>query len=413
MTTRLMAVAFGIAVVVGPVAASAQQTEAPIEPTDPTKTTELNVTVQESQGDPDGFVAKLRKIADDTQIVDRLNGDVDGWYPRLGGMTRGSGFSLGPGYRSRLFDDRIFVDLSAGVSIKGYQVAEADVRWFQAYDERVELWSNFRYEHFPQEDFYGMGLGAPLATETSYDFDSTDFVVRGLIKPSRWLRFGTSFGYLRPEIGPGKDSRVPSIEALFTDAEAPGLVGDTSYLHTTLFAEIDQRDNRGNPTSGGFYRTSFGLWNDYTVNAFDHKRFDAVAVHHVPIAPSRNHVLTGRIGTSYVNNETGHRVPFYFLAYVGGVDTIRSFNEFRFKDENALWMTAEYRWRFHKYASVVTFVDAGKVAGDWQDLNFTGLKKGYGFGLRAHTRTQTLARIDFGTGGGEGWAVFLKVGPSF
>jgi hypothetical protein len=413
MTTRLIAVALGVAIVVGPVAAYAQQTEAPIEPTDPTEPIELNVNVQESTGDPEGFVAKLQRIADETQIMERLNGDIDGWYPRLGGMTRGSGFSLGPGYRSHLFDDRIFVDLSAGVSIKGYQVAEADVRWFQAYNERVELWTNVRYEHFPQEDFYGMGLAAPLTAETSYDFDSTDIMLRGLIRPARWLRFGTSFGYLRPEIGSGTDSRVPSIEALFTDAEAPGLVGDTSYLHTTLFGELDRRDIPGNPTSGGFYRTSFGLWNDYTVNAFDHKRFDAVAVHHVPIAPSRNHVLTGRLGTSYVNNETGHRVPFYFLAYVGGIDTIRSFNEFRFKDENALWMTAEYRWRFHKYGSVVTFLDAGKVDSDWQDLNFTGLKKGYGFGFRAHTRTQTLARIDFGTGGGEGWAVFLKVGPSF
>ena len=60
------------------------------------------------------------------------------------------------------------------------------------------------------------------------------------------------------------------------------------------------------------------------------------------------------------------------MPYVGGVDTIRSFDEFRFKDENALWMSAEYRWQVMKYASVATFVDAGKVERDWQDLTFTG-----------------------------------------
>jgi surface antigen Omp85-like protein len=409
----MLAVALSVAFVAGPIATYAQQTEAPIEPTDPTKPIELDVKVQESEGDPDGFVAKMRKFADETQIVDRLNGDVDGWYPRLGGMTRGSGFSLGPGYRSHLFENRILVDLSAGVSIKGYQLAEANVRWFQAYNERVELWTDFRYEHFPQEDFYGRGLDTPIEAETSYDFDSTDFLLRGLVKPAPWLHFGTTFGYLRPDIGPGTDSRVPSIEELFTEVEAPGLDGNSRYLHTTLFAEIDRRDIRGNPTRGGFYRTSFGIWDDHGVDAFDHRRFDALLVQHVPLAASGNHVLTGRIGTSYVNNEAGQRVPFYFLAYVGGIDTIRSFNEFRFKDENAMWLGAEYRWRFHKYGSVVTFIDAGKVESDWQDLTFTGMKKGYGFGFRAHTRTQTLARIDFGTGGGEGWAVFLKVGPSF
>jgi len=32
----------------------------------------------------DGFVEKAKHWAEDHQIVERLNGDVDGWYPRLG-----------------------------------------------------------------------------------------------------------------------------------------------------------------------------------------------------------------------------------------------------------------------------------------------------------------------------------------
>jgi outer membrane protein assembly factor BamA len=397
MTTRLMGVALAIAVIVGPAAALAQQTNEPAE---------LKVeAAQESSGNPEGFVAKMRRVADEMQLEERLNGEIDGWYPRLGGMTRGSGFAIGPGYRTHVFGGPIFVDLSAGLSIKGYQSADANVRWLQAFADRVELWTDFRYEHFPQEDFYGMGFESLRDNETSYGFDSTDIVLRGLVKPVPWIRLGSTFGYLRPDIGSGSDKRVPSIEQLFTDSDAPGLAGNTKYVHTTMFAEVDRRDIPGNPTSGGVYRTSFGYWDD--------RRFDALLVQHVPLAASRAHVLTGRLGTSYVNNEAGERVPFYFLAYVGGVDTIRSFDEFRFKDENALWMTAEYRWRFHRYASVVTFVDAGKVDRDWQDLTFTGLKKGYGFGFRGHTRTQTLARVDFGFGGGEGFRAFLKLGPSF
>jgi len=408
MTTLRMAVALGIAAIMGPAAAFAQQTNEPAEPT-----ALKVVATQESSGDPDGFVAKMRRMADELQLEERLNGEIDGWYPRLGGMTRGSGFALGPGYRTHVFGGPIFVNMSAGLSIKGYQSADANVRWLQGFDDRVELWTDFRYEHFPQEDFYGMGFESMRENETSYGFDSTDMVLRGLVKPLSWIRLGTTLGYLRPDIGSGSDKQVPSVEQLFTDSDAPGLAGDTKYLHTTIFAEIDRRDIPGNPTSGGVYRTSFGYWDDRDLQAFDHRRFDALLVHHVPLAASRAHVLTGRLGTSYVNNEMGERVPFYFLAYVGGVDTIRSFDEFRFKDENALWMTAEYRWRFHKYASVVTFWDAGKVEHDWQDLTFTGLRKGYGFGVRAHTRTQTLARVDFGFGGGEGFRAFLKLGPSF
>ena len=413
MTTRVAAMLLGMAISLVPATTYGQQTEAPVEPTDTTKPVELQVDLPQEPSDAsEGFVAKMRRIAAETQIMERMNGDVDGWYPRLGGMTRGSGFSLGPGYRTHLFGDRILVDLSAGLSIKAYRTADAKVRWLQAYGDRVELWTDVRYEHFPQEDFYGRGMDTLPSFETSYNFDSTDVMVRGLVKPTRWLRLGSSVGYLRPDIGRGTDSRVPSIEDLFGDADAPGLFDTTRYLHTTLFGELDRRDVPGNPTRGGFYRASFGVWDDRE-DRFDHRRFDAIGVQHVALTSNGAHVLSGRLGTSYVNNETGQRVPFYFLAYVGGVDTIRSLNEFRFKDENAMWMGAEYRWRFYKYASVVTFFDAGKVAADWQDLSFSGLKKGYGFGFRAHTRTQTLARLDFGTGGGEGWAVFLKVGPSF
>jgi outer membrane protein assembly factor BamA len=411
MTTRWMAVALGAAVLIGP-PAYAQQANDPAQKAEPT---ELNVeAVQESRGDSDaGFVAKMRRIADEWQLAERLNGEIDGWYPRLGGMTRGSGFALGPGYRLHPFGSPVLVDVSAGLSIKGYQAADAKVRWFQAYGDRVEFWTDARYEHFPQEDFYGMGIDSLLENQTSYEFDSTGISLRGLARPVPWLELGTTFGYLRPRIESGTDPGVPSIEGLFTDIDAPGLARTPRYLHTTLYAEVDRRDVPGNPASGGVYRTSVGVWDDQNLDNYDHRRFDALAVQHVPLNAGRTHILSGRLGTAYVNNETGHRVPFYFLAYVGGVDTIRSFDEFRFKDENALWLGAEYRWVFHKYASVATFVDAGTVKHDWQDLTFTGLKSGYGFGLRAHTRTQTLARIDFGFGGGEGFRAFLKLGPSF
>ena len=102
------------------------------------------------QEDGGGFVDKAKNWAEKHQIVERLNGDVDGWYPRLGGMTRGGGFAIGPGYRFHAGD--VLVDLSAGVSLKSYKAVDAKVRWVQAFNERVEFWTNYRYEDFPQEE---------------------------------------------------------------------------------------------------------------------------------------------------------------------------------------------------------------------------------------------------------------------
>src|SRR5918996_3928955 len=152
MTIRI-AVALGAAALL----ASPAYAQQPDDPAGRAQPTELKIEeVQEASGDPNaGLVAKMRRIADEYQLEQRLNGEIDGWYPRLGGMTRGSGFALGPGYRTHVMGGPIFVDVSAGLSIKGYQSADANVRWLQAFGDRVELWTDFRYEHFPQEDFYG------------------------------------------------------------------------------------------------------------------------------------------------------------------------------------------------------------------------------------------------------------------
>lgn len=383
------------------------------QPPETEKPRELKVEVPPQEPGERGFVEKAKRWAKETKLAERLSGDVDGWYPRLGGMTRGSGFASGPGYRFHTFDDRLFVNLSAGVSIKGYKAVDTNVRWLQAFGERLEVWTDYRYEDFPQEDFFGTGFASSAENRTSYDFDSSDIAVRGVLRPARWLRVGTTLGYMRPDIGPGTDRSYPSIEALFTDAEAPGLIAQPNFLHTTIYGEVDYRDQRGNPRSGGFYRASLGFWDDRTIEQFDHKRFDALATQHLPLTANRRHVLSGRLGTSYVNNETGERVPFYVLAYVGGVDTIRSYREFRFKDENAVWAGAEYKWTLHDYVSLVTFVDAGEVTADWHDIDLRGWKTGYGFGVRVHSDKQTFGRLDFGTGGGEGWQIFLKLGPSF
>lgn len=363
------------------------------------------------QDSGDGFVDKAKDWVERTRIVERLNGDIDGWYPRLGGMTRGGGFALGPGYRTHIGD--VLLDLSAGLSTKFYKSADVKVRWVHALDGRVELWTNYRYEDFPQEDFFGMGPDTTLDMRTSYDFDSSEFAVHGIVSPVSWLRAGTVVGYISPEVGPGTDDKFPSIEEIFADVAAPGLAGQPNFLHTTFYGEIDTRDERGRPRSGGFYHAAFGIWDDRTLQQYDFRRFDLNLAHWLPLVADKSHVVMGRFGTSYVNNETGERVPFYFLPYVGGVDTIRSFREFRFKDENALWMTAEYSWSPIKYVSLAAFVDAGKVSADYQDINLNGLKTGYGFGVRAHTNKLTFARLDFATGGGEGWQMFLKLGPRF
>ena len=409
LTRRLLAAMLGLVI------ATASSVSAQSAPGADTADT-ADADVQSADPAPDekpGVVQKMRKWAADTQLVGRLNGEVDGWYPRLGGVTRGSGFAGGPGIRGPILGGALYLDLSAAVSIKKYMAFDARARWLQTLDKRVELWTDFRYEDFPQEDFFGIGMASTPEARTSYDFDSADVRVRVVMRPARWARITGAIGYVRPDVGSGTDDQYPSIEERFTDIDAPGLVDQPNFLHSTIAGEIDYRDTGGNTSSGGFYRASYGEWNDVTLNQFDFRRFDARLAQFVPIVPNRMHVISGSVGVSYVNNAIGHRVPFYYLAYVGGMDTIRSFREFRFKDENALWLSAEYRWRPMPSLSLSLFGDAGETRANWEDVDLRDMRTGYGFGVGFHSSSQTIARVDMGTGGGEGWQIFFKITPTF
>ena len=388
-------------------AAQAQQAS----PVSPSLLSAAEAPSQQS-GSGGSFLDKAQAWAKEHQLMERFNGEIDGWYPRIGRMTRGGGIALGPGYRFHPLGGPVLVDLSAAISIKAYKAVDANVRWFQSANERFEFWTDYRFEEFPQEDYFGRGLDSSLDTRTSYEFQSNDFLARGLFKATPWWNVGGNIGYMFAKLGPGSDSNYPSIEEIFGDIEAPGLLTKPDYLHSTVFTEIDTRDVKGNPGSGGFYRASFGVWNDRSLDLFNFWRFQMNLNQFVPLESSKKHVLFGRVGLAYVNNDATSRVPFYFLPYVGGVDTIRSFREFRFRDENAMWLGAEYLFRPIPYIGLAAFFDAGKVAEDWQDINFSDLKQGYGFGLRFGTAKQQLGRMDFGFGGGEGTRVFFKFGTS-
>lgn len=410
LRTAVLAVALGSGS-----AASAQPPASPQPAASETGAADPDAAARQEPRDTDeaGFATKMRRWARDKQLLGRLNGEVDGWYPRLGGITRGSGFAAGPGIRGSVLNGRVFVDLSGALSIKGYTAFDARARWLQTAGKRFEIWTEYRYEDFPEEDFFGTGMSSTPQMRTSYDFDSSDVQVRGLLRPRPWARLVAAVGYMRPDVGAGTDDNYPSIETRFTDVDAPGLLEQPHYLHTTVSTEIDYRDTAGNTAEGGYYRVSFGLWNDVTLDRFDFRRFDAHLVQFVPVVPSKAHVVSGRIGASYVNNDAGHRVPFYFLPYVGGMDTIRSFREFRFEDENAMWVSAEYKWRPAAFLSAGVFADAGEARADWEALDLRGMRTGYGFGVGFHSNGQTVARLDLGTGGGEGWQFFIKIRPSF
>ena len=112
----------------------------------------------------------------------------------------------------------------------------------------------------------------------------------------------------------------------------------------------------------------------------------------------------------FSETSSGNTVPFYLLPTLGGNDTLRGYNDYRFHDRNLLLASAESRWALFRSVDAAAFFDAGNIGARAGDLNLK--KTSWGGGLRVHTRTTTLARLDVGHGR-EGWQVFFKITDPF
>jgi hypothetical protein len=354
------------------------------------------------------IVEEARQWADDNKLVERMAGTVDGWYPRIGGIRRGSGVAGGVGYR--MHAGNVLIDLSAAISVRNYQAFDAHVMWLESRSHRAQLWTDYAYDDLPQERYFGEGIDTIRDARASYGLRNNTVTLRGVLRPAARLQLTGQIGYMHPRLRRGNDDQYPPALEAFTEADAPSLLSQPAFVQTQVNADLDLRDVPGNARSGGVYHLGFGRWDARDRDQYDFRRIDATAAQYVPLTADKRHVIVGRLGVMAASADAGARVPFYFLPYVGGRDTVRSFVEYRFSGDDALWYGAEYMWNWRPFVSLAAFTDRGRVARTWDDLWSGDTKQGYGFSVLGHTSKQTFARLDVGFGGGEGWRFWVAFG---
>lgn len=357
-----------------------------------------------------------------------------GFYPRIGNLSTGSGFApavrfWSPDTGGSPFD----IQSSAAYSTRGYQ--QYDLQ-FGKYDEKAPeyflsanrtgirpvgdilvrerrsfLYADLRYQYFPQEDFFGLGPDSQESERTDYLQESATYSVVAGYQFARWFGAGLRAGLLQVNIGPGTDSRFPTTQEVFTPAEAPGLYDQPLFYHLTSSAIFDLRDKPKNPHSGGMLGLSFTWVDDSRTDLFRFRRFALDGRYYLPLG-SVARVLALRAFASTDSADNGQVVPFYLMDTLGGSQTLRGFREFRFRDTNLMYLSAEYRWEAVPAIEGVLFYDTGKVFSDRSDFNFDNLEDSWGAGIRLKTSNAVIVRFDVGFSR-EGTRYFLKFAPSF
>jgi hypothetical protein len=338
----------------------------------------------------------------------------NGFFVRYGYHQKvvGSGIGFGGGYRHDLFDRRARIEAEGGMTIRRYHLLRADFSLPYLARERFEVGLEAARRHNPQEDFYGTGPESLEADRVNYRLDTTTVLGRALVKPRKWFSAGIHAGRLVPSVGSGTDVRYPTLEARFGEGEAPGLLEQPEFDYRDIFATVDYRDQPGNARAGGYYSLTLASYSDRELDRYDFRRLDLHAQQFFPIFDKKRvFAVQARAITS--SAEDGQQVPFYLQPAIGGSNTLRSVADYRFRDDNVLYLNAEYRWEAFAGLDMALFTDFGKVAPEPGDLDFSGLEHAYGVGLRFNTYKSVFLRVDVATGAGEGFHYFFKFSKAF
>jgi hypothetical protein len=361
-----------------------------------------------------GKVEQGLLFVEQNRVIERIKAGFGGLYPRVGGFTTGSGFAFGVGIRRRLGGLPIIGDASGAFSMKGYKALDVALGSTPLVGGRLELAAALHWWDYPRERYYGLGPNSSGDDRTSYRYEATHWLAHARIRPLPWLSFGDETGYLRPTIEAGTDSRFPSIDEVFTDATAPGLERPPRLVYTRLIADLDYRDQPGNTRSGGRYLVTWGLGRDRNPgHEFDYERTDVTLEQVVSFFDKKRNFAFRVVGAHVVPRTPDGRVPFFLAPTIGGGNSLRSYDDNRFRDATFLLANVEYRWEAFAGLDLALFADAGDVGMRLRDIRAGDVKTGWGFGLRFNTNRSVFLRLDVGYGGPAGTRVLWKFGPAF
>lgn len=347
----------------------------------------------------DRFLYKL----EDNRVFERILQPPQGVYPKIGTVTPGSGFSLGPAYRRPgLFSGHAEFSAFAIGSFKKYWMIDARLALPQLAGGAVFAEVHGQRSDFPQENFFGLGPASRRQDRATFKLRNSVVGVAGGVRVTPWLSFGGRADRLTPRIAHGVGPGAPSIEERFDVLQIPGLAEQPDFIRYEVFADANYREPRGNPRQGGRYYIGYQRFDDRDLHRYTFSRFEADLQQYISLLKERR-VLAVRALASVSDTDQGQEVPFYFLPSLGGPDDLRGFHRFRFRDRNVLLLQAEYRWEIFTAVDGALFYDAGKVAPRREDIDLTNLESDYGIGFRFGSDNGVFLRIEgaFGSRGGK------------
>jgi hypothetical protein len=340
-------------------------------------------------------------------------------------IVPGSGFGLGPTFNEDYNSGRWqnHLNITGVSSLRRYWLAEgkftATHTRFGANNSardrfRVNLYADAR--DLPLMPFYG--IGPNVGQNNLVNFRERDVRAGAdVINPfSAWFAAGGTVESIFPQIGgvtTVDKAGTRSIEQVFTEATAPGLASQPTFMHYQVFAE--PRHNRG-PFEFS-YRAGFHVYQDTSGGHYSFRQFTVDGTHTFHPEKRDDSFLTIHNRLTISDVPDGNVIPFYLQQTLGGSDidgqaTLRGFRDYRFRAPDNFLIQVQYDRRIWGPLGLVGFYDTGQVANRAGDLSFADMRHSFGFGVSIWTGNRAVFRATVGLGSGEGRHTYFGI-PTF
>lgn len=332
--------------------------------------------------------------------------DLHGWFLTLGGLR---------------FDNPLGVESRLRVGARlGFRLAGFDLEWAKPLSAGgrfglvVEL-----HSYSMQHRFFGSGPGTGGDGETQLPWNGGGWrqyqqkiqrtggeiaLHYGIGRPTRFS-FGVRAEYVNPDSN--FSDHETDEDLVFNDF--PGVLKDNidDTVHTGFFLRAirDTRDNPDYPHSGLFTRLTLEVNNSLLGGDEIFTRTDADVRGHVDLQDGW--VLSGRLNAGITTRGT----PYYDRFYVGGIYSIRGFEEWSLSQtdgDDGFWLTAielrvplagRARMQSSRSAprlSGLVFFDAGQGWRRDEAFSTAGVESAFGYGVRL--RLPWLGTLGFDVG---------------
>lgn len=329
-------------------------------------------------------------------LVNRMMISRRAVYPYIGSVMEGGGIAAGPGVRGRFAETGTF-DVHAGFSFRSVAAVEGNVLFPRLANGRVALSAHAEQLHAPTVAYFG-GNASSRADRGTFKHDSTVVGGAARVQATTLVAVGGSLDWMQQNA----DGRA---------LRSPATIVDPTYAKAGVFAEIDTRTSPGYTRRGGLYRVDWAAFSQVNGSAYSYRRLDAEVQQFIPVMRERFGFAVRGLATT-TDTASDATVPYFMLPELGGSRMLRGYSPWRFRDRNRLLLSAEYRWPAGPFVDMAVFMDAGKVTADRADLNLRDLRTSKGVGVRIHTPSSTVTRIEVARSR-EGTSLIFSFSPSF